>query len=193
MQLEVISKVAATSLPGYSTTDVKNYLRIDYNTDDALLDRLFNAAEAACSSYCDTSFSSSSYIAYTPSLDDGCIVLPIKAKDISVTRVVRVEPNGTETELVLNTDYYVQGLTEITIKVISQSFTLSGSTAAYKVEFTASWGTISSMPTDVIEAIYKTTKDLYDNRGNVDYMATVTQLPMDSKSLLARYRQTLFL
>lgn len=108
---------------------------------------------------------------------------------VSITTVKRVDQEGTKTALVLNTDYYVRGLSEKTIQLSRTWATgVGGSLNTQDIEiiYEAGESVNASTPAPLKLAIMKLVAENYVNRENsVDW--SINRVPMDILTLIAPY------
>jgi len=108
---------------------------------------------------------------------------------VSITTVKRVDQEGTKTELVLNTDYYVRGLAEKTIQINRTWATgVTGGMNYQDIEviYEAGEAVNASTPAPLKLAIMKLTAENYVNRENsVDW--GINQVPMDVLTLIGPF------
>lgn len=141
-----------------------NYLRQDYGSltvEDTLVKDMIQSARRWIEQYIGQAVISKSIVAYTEDEMD-FFTLPMGPVD-DVTKVSRITYDGTATELTLNTDYYLTGLTNKTVSTYPTWSTLGASTAGLKVEYTAA---MTEVPATIKEACLALTAHLYFHRGD---------------------------
>jgi len=117
------------------------------------------------------------------------IVLPFNPVVGAITSVKRVDNEGTKTTLVLNTDYYVRGLNQLTVTLNRSWSTGSiGSVNSQDVEiiYEAGYPVLANIPAPLVTAILKLTAENYINReDSVDW--SINQVPMSVLALIGPY------
>ena len=188
MFTEVNVTTDAVSEP-ISTAEAKAFLRVDGSDEDTLIDECVSAARRYAEEYTQRSFTAKTYTALFSDLqkweDEFDLPYPPTA---SITSVHRVNSEGTETELVLNTGYYKRGLKDVTIRPIKQFNVSQWHPDSYKVVFVSD---ATQMTAEVKMAMYKLIADFYENRQNERDEAAVL-VNYDSKRILDKIKRNHF-
>lgn len=169
---------------------VKNYLRVDYDTDNDLLNDLIRAARQLVEQYIEQALITKSFKCYFSDFEDwdikgGYIFLELPISPVtSITAVKSVDEDGTETAI---TDYKTTGLDIKTVRVPLQYSLTAGAKAGYIVEYTANNSNIDEA---IKDAIAKLVGEMYENRQNSAVDVNIASLPFSVKSILANYRKT---
>lgn len=189
MQQET-KQVSQTGSEPVTDSYLKNYIRVDFTTDDAIITSVNTAARLLVEQYLGTKLLSTTLKTYFYDFEEWdekngyyTLVLPFFPVT-SVDAVKKVAADGSET---VTTDYNVTGLDEKRIS-IAQTFSLTNPDGiGYIVEYTAERTTIEE---PIKEAIAKLAGELYENRQNSAVDITVTSLPYDVRRLLLPYKKT---
>jgi uncharacterized phiE125 gp8 family phage protein len=172
-------------------TEAKNFCKITGTADDTLIDLLITAARKALEKYTASSFGEKEiHATWVKIPDDWLVELPY-GPIISVDKVYKIDEEGTEEELTVNSDYYVYGDQDFQIKI--EQFWSTGLTASrsLRVEYTAGYGdTVTEpLPDELKLAIMKQVATQYDIREDINIGNVTTVLDNASKSLAAPYRK----
>ena len=191
MAIQVVRNVDETQ--AVTTAEMKNYLKANYGTDtteDALLVDFIFSAQRFLEDLGQFSISSKTWKCWVDGkLDLKKLVLPM-GPIISIQKVYRIDDEGTETELTLNTDYYKKGLTDLVLfftSTPSDGIPRGTNLNWYpiRVEYTAGHETV---PDDLKIAVMKMTAENYMKRGD-SALAQVFTIPILSTDLIAPYRK----
>ena len=150
----IIQKTITGSEP-INLEQAKEYLQIDFATDDTLITRLISAARGAVESYCGVSIIDSTVSVEFKDLKDQ-IKLPYSpVKEVTSLKVNDVDYTDDITE------YYQSGYLDVQGNKVEVTFT-----AGYE-----------NIPADLLQAVYDMLKVYYDARGtNVDIPKQVVMI-----------------
>ena len=164
-------------------TDYQEYLRFDGTDQDAILPTLVNSAIRQAEAYCNATFGLKTYEALFE-MDDckHTLYLPF-APILSVESAAYVALDGTETNLTLNTDYYIRGLSKKYL-IINKPY-YSGSIL---VKYTAGNAVPANVNPLVKREMLKILDESFEIRGNSIIAASVALVPQSSKVGLALFR-----
>lgn len=150
----IIQKTITGSEP-INLEQAKEYLQIDFATDDTLITRLISAARGAVESYCGVSIIDST--------------VSVEFKDLKDQIKLPYSPVKEVTSLKVNDVDYTDDITEY-----YQSGYLDVKGAKVEVTFTAGY---ENIPADLLQAVYDMLKVYYDARGtNVDIPKQVVMI-----------------
>lgn len=171
--------VALPATPVLTTADAKTAMRVDFSEDDTFIDALIESATLYVQKILNRALISQTVIAEWDSV--GYIVpLPYVAKEsiTSVSAVVVIDEEATETALVLNTGYTVRnGKLKVNTPL------------GLRATYTAGYGTASTdVPRPIINAIERIVLGLYDRRDDEVLSNNIDQLAMNSMVLLEPYK-----
>jgi len=155
-----------------TTTDVKNYVRIDTSADDALIDRMIIQARIWAENFISRDIVSKNRTYYIDNTDTGLFDVPFAP----ITSISEVSINNTET-----TNYEILGLDNETIELDQ------GSADRVKITY------ITSGLNDALiqQALLQLVSTYYDNRA--DFVSgSVSEIPTNVKMILSSYK-TMFL
>lgn len=192
MQIQVQKGVETGSEP-LSSDLVKNYIKVDFTTDDTLINQQITAARKLCEKYIDGTVVDCGYTVLFYDFQDWDLEndhlkldLP-KPPHINISSVIQIDNEGTETTLTAS-DYTVFGLNKKFIQIPRQ-INLSSSTAyQYKVTYTAGMG--SEVDEDLKDGILQTIGEIYENRQN-EVMGSTVRLTYDAKLKWNPFKNTL--
>ena len=154
-----------------SLDQVKAWLKVDWDTEDALIETLISAAREKCEQYTNRAFVSQG-ITETFGVNDEITlargeVISVDSVTVGVTALTTAD---------YTTDDHDYGFT-ITLNNLPDD--------RVTVVYTAGYGTnASDVPRAIAAAIYLMVADMYDNRGD-----TVRRLPTASENLLNTVRR----
>jgi len=176
-----------------SSTEAKLFCKVTGSTEDALFVILIKSAREALEKYTSSSFGEKTiHTTWLHMPTDQLLEIPY-GPIISVDAVYRIDEEGTETALVLNTDYWVYGDQDAVIKV--STLWLSGlkATASLRVEYTAGYGheNTETLPSALKQAILKQIVTDYEMREDISTEGG-TVLSNGSKKLASNYRKKLW-
>jgi uncharacterized phiE125 gp8 family phage protein len=171
-----------------TSAEAKLFAKIPGTTEDSLVTIFISAARQALEKYTASSFAEKTLHATWIKLpDDNELELPY-GPVIAVSKVYKIDEEGTETELTLNTDYHIYGDQDIIVKI--ESFWSTGIQLDYsiRVEYTAGYGhaNTETLPAPLKEAIMKQVATDYEFREDV---GPETILCNESKKRAAPYRK----
>ena len=188
MALEVVENSA--DYTGMITeAEYQEYLRFDGSDQSEVINTFIESAIREAEAYCNASFGNKSFTVHYNQVTTGkALYLPF-APILNVTSVKRIKSDGTETELVLNSDYYLQGLKRKYITIVSQTeSTNTYTTPSYLVSYSAGNITPSNTNAKIKEAILQIMSDNFENRDDIMVGSSVVKLGRTSMSKLAPYR-----
>jgi uncharacterized phiE125 gp8 family phage protein len=163
--------------------DYQEYIRYDGTDQAALMPILIESAIRQAEAYCNATFGLKTYEALFSNVISGCnIYLPF-APILSVESVSVVDLEGAETLLVLNTGYYIQGLSR-------KYLILTGITSysSILVKYTSGIATPANVNKTVKEGILTILSENFENREDGIIGEGVSKLPRNSKVKLAPFR-----
>lgn len=176
---ELVVTTAALTTP-VSLTNVKNYLKIDYSTDDTLITSLIEAARDYTEAYLGSTLITTEYTYYT---DKFSYIMRIPLGPVqSIDSVKYYNTAGTLTTL--STDDYSASGDKRRIIVTDIPTLEDDRLSAVQIAFTAGYSdTESSVPDIIKTAIYEMIAYWYEIREDT------TDIPVRAISLLRPYRQ----
>jgi uncharacterized phiE125 gp8 family phage protein len=170
--------VALPATPVLTTADAKTAMRVDFSEDETFINALIESATLYVQKILNRALISQTVIAEWDSVGAD-VPLPYVAKEsiTSVSAVVTIDDEGTETALVLNTGYFVRNGK---LKV--------GTNLGLRATYTAGYGAASTdVPRPIITAIERIVLGLYDRRDDEILENNIDQLAMNSMVLLSPY------
>lgn len=189
--LQVRVKTDITSEP-VSAAEAKLYCKATGTTEDTVFSELITTARQLIEKYLGISVAEKTIHATWVQLpEDNELELPY-GPVISVSKVYKIDDEGTEEELTLNTDYHIYGDQDAIVKI--ESFWSSGTafSGSVRVEYTAGYGNTNTetLPSAIKTAIRKLVVKSYGLRG--DDPGSVI-MDNEIKSEIAPYRKYLWI
>lgn len=191
MGLQVVRN-SATALAA-TVAETKLYLKTNYATDtseDNIIEELIYQAQRFLEDDGGFSIASSTWKAWSDRRSDlRRFVVPMQPI-ISIQNVYRIDDEGTETALTLNTDYYKKGLTDWTLffTAAPSDGVPRGNLTSYfpiRIEYTAGHETV---PDDLKQAVMKLVAENYINRKETS-MEGINIVPYSAIKLTKGYRR----
>ena len=191
LQTRVITDIVTEPV---SVSEAKLYCKVQDSADDTLFPVLITSARRMLEKYTMTSFAQKTlHATWVETPKDNVIELPY-GPIISVDKIYRIDEEGTEEELVLNSDYYVMGDQDAIIKITSYWSSGMVHINSIRVEYKAGYGNTATekLPGDLKLAILKQVSTDYELRENI-VQGVTTVLSNESKILAAPYRKKLWI
>jgi uncharacterized phiE125 gp8 family phage protein len=166
-------------------TEAKNYIKVDFTADDDLIDDMILAAQYAIEAFTGKTLIETKYRIFLEydELEDRRYTLPFSPHS-TVDSVKSVDLDGTETTLVLNSDYYKVGTTKFDLVFMTFVSTTGLTLPNYKIEFTSKWAASPGIPELYKQAVLKAIENFYCNRGSYVVGTTAAKLPDNVKAML---------
>lgn len=182
--------VSETGSEPITSSYLKNYVRVDFSTDDDIITSVIKAARMLVESYIEQALVEKTVKSYFFDFQDWDLegyyynlTLPFSPVT-AITSVKIVSLDGAEST---TTDYIATGLQEKNIRVNQILSLTQGTNQGYIVEYTA---LNSSIPEPIKDAIAKLAGELYENRQNSGIDISVSNLPYDVRAILRPYKKT---
>jgi uncharacterized phiE125 gp8 family phage protein len=176
-----------------SLTEAKAICRAPSGTqDDALLAILIKSARQSLEQYTQSSFASKKiHATWIESPKDDIFEIPY-GPIISIDAVYRIDEEGTEELLTLNSDYFVFGDQDAVIKISKYWSSGIVSASSIRVEYTAGYGNAATetLPEPLKLAILKEVATQYELREDIGVGMTI--LSNESKKIAGPYRKKLW-
>ena len=188
--LQVRIKTDLTTEP-VSATEAKLWCKVTGTAEDSMFTIMISAARQALEKYTASSFAEKTIHATWISMpDDNELELPY-GPVISVDHVYKIDEEGTEEELTLNTDFWVFGDQDAIIKISTLWSSNVVSERSVRVEYTAGYGNAATetLPAKLKECILMLIAKAYVNRGDG---APLVVLDNEIKREAAAYRKQLW-
>lgn len=177
-----------------SAAEAKLYCKVQDTADDSLFTILIKSARRMLEKYTSCSFGEKTiHATWIETPDDNLLELPY-GPIISVDKVYRIDEEGTEEELTLNSDYYVSGDQDAIIRITKYWSSGDVHENQVRVEYTAGYGDTATepLPEELKLAILKQVATDYELRENVS-VGNLTVLSNESKKIASNYRKKLWL
>lgn len=171
-----------------SVSDVKNYLKVDFSTDDTLIALLIAAAREAVEKYCQIALIEQTITEKFPKFQGYGLRLSV-APLLAVTGITYRDSNGTTQTL--STDLYGT-FPELRPPMVYRKFgktlpTVQPGFDSVTAVYTAGYANAAAVPAPIRQAILLMIADWYDNRAD-----GVRNMPTASQALLNAYRVNVF-
>lgn len=191
LQTRVITDIVTEPV---SVTEAKLYCKVQDSADDTLWPILITSARRMLEKYTSCSFAEKTiHCTWVQTPKDNVIELPY-GPIISIDKIYRIDHEGNEEELVLNSDYYVMGDQDAIIKITTYWSSGMVYVNSIRVEYKAGYGNAATetLPGDLKLAILKQVATDYELRENIT-TGGLTVLSNESKVLAAPYRKKLWI
>jgi len=177
---------ATTGAEPATTAEAKNYLKVDFASDDALIADAITAAREWCERYTGTTIVAQTLRATYTDLElessDLYVTLP-RGPLAALTSVVKYDNEGTTTTLPTADRYLLPNDTLRIVGVDTQAF-------AYEATYTTA--PVGAVPAAFRSAIYMIVGDLYQTRSNSVIGTISAEVEMSAQRILAPYRRVIF-
>ncbi len=189
---------------------VKNFMRVDYTDDDALISGMIQTAREKCEAYCMRAFITQTIQIYYDKIERQFTLPYSPIQTVSQVQLIYLNEIS---NLTLNADYYVLGNQDKWLTITATTYNLppgfspGDDLSRYHLSVTYSCGYdtqysynngaytagSSKVPLSIQTAIMKTVAADYELRGNVQPTSRqgvigFIEIPNDAKSLLNPYR-----
>jgi len=171
-----ISTIVEPTATLVTLADAKNYLRVDFSEDDALIQSLIDSAIKRLEQYAGSAFSPRTLkvVAYVD-----FFIEPPYAPINTITKVEYYD-NSSWVELTLDGDYYILG------DVYKKVYMVSYPQREYRFTYTCGFTTL---PDSIYNAILKLVADLYDYRASESPNDKLNELQMTEYELVQPYKR----
>jgi uncharacterized phiE125 gp8 family phage protein len=174
-QIEIVSTTGSELI---TTSDVKDYVRIDTTADDTLIDRMIVQARIWCENYISRDIVAKSRKYYLDKAE-GFIQIPFAP----VATITSVTVQGSSAE------YQEKGLNKEQIILTSGvNQVLSGSNTSFAMEVLITYTTAGLSDDLIKQALLQMVSTYYDNRTDFIQGKNVNEIPTNVKSILASYK-----
>ena len=174
-QIEIVSTTGSELI---TTSDVKDYVRIDTTADDTLIDRMIVQARIWCENYISRDIVAKERKYYLDKAE-GFIQIPFAP----VATITSVTVQGSSAE------YQEKGLNKEQIILTSGvNQVLSGSNTSFAMEVLITYTTAGVSDDLIKQALLQMVSTYYDNRTDFIQGKNVNEIPTNVKSILASYK-----
>lgn len=191
LQTRVITDIVTEPV---SVAEAKLYCKVQDMADDALFPVLITSARRMLEKYTMTSFAEKTlHATWVEVPRTNYVELPY-GPVISIDHIYRIDHEGNEEELVLNSDYYVMGDQDAIIKITSYWSSGMVYVNSIRCEYKAGYGNAATetLPQELKLAILKQVATDYELRENI-VQGISTVLSNESKILANPYRKKLWI
>ena len=175
--------------PLFTTTEAKDFLKVDTTADDTLIDSLIKAATQSCQIFTNRYFLTTVVTQYSDKWDG--IYTLYKSPVFGINHIKYFDSNDTEQTLA-SSNYILDNVSQparIGIAVNGTLPDLADRINAVHVEYKVGYGTTSDfVPEGIKQAVLITIGNWYENRQTVITGRTATELPLSSQYLLEQYK-----
>ena len=178
-----------SAIPLFTTSEAKDFLKVDTTADDTLIDNLIKAATQSCQIYTNRYFMTTLVTQYSDNWME--FYRLYKSPVVGITHVKYYDTNDTLQTLNAS-NYILDGVSEparIGISVTGTLPDLSDRINAVQVKYNVGYGdTSNQVPEGIRQAVLITIGNWYENRQSVISGRTATELPLSSQYLLKQYK-----
>jgi len=177
-----------------SVAEAKLYCKVQDTADDTLFSTLITSARRMLEKYTMTSFEEKTiHATWVEVPKQNYVELPY-GPIISVDHIYRIDEEGTEEELTLNSDYYVLGDQDAIVKIVSYWSSGTILVNSIRAEYKAGYDNAATedLPMELKLAILKQVATDYELRENI-VAGVTTVLSNESKVLAGPYRKKLWI
>tara|TARA_R110002051_G_scaffold1803_3_gene9993 strand:- start:841 stop:1419 length:579 start_codon:yes stop_codon:yes gene_type:complete len=175
--------------PLFTTSEAKDFLKVDTTADDTLIDNLIKAATQSCQIYTNMYFLDTTVTQYSDNWME--FYRLYKSPVLSITHVKYYDTNDT-LQTLNSTNYILDRVSQparIGLSVDGVLPNLASRINAVEVKYIVGYGTTSSeVPEGIRQAVLITIGNWYENRQSVITGRTATELPLSSQYLLEQYK-----
>jgi len=172
-----------------STTDAKNFLKVDTTDDDDLIDKLVVAATESAQEYTNRFFLNTIIEQHGTTFAD--LSELYKSPAVETSWLKYYDTDNVEQTLASSV-YYLNDViqpSQITLAVDQSWPSIADRQNAVSIKYTVGYGAATTdVPDAIIQAVYLTIGHWYANRQDVVIGRIATQLPMTVKYLLDQYK-----
>lgn len=170
----VVTQTAPATEP-CTVAEVKNFMKIDYTTDDALIGELITAAREWVENYTGRAMVSRTITA-TWTRHGKVMWLPFQPA-ISITSVKHVLSDNTKDTLTVDEDYFVKGSTTVQIH-------LPASSNGLEIIYTAGY---TSVPKTLKIAVMRVVANYYEHREDTIVGTISSEIEAGTKKLVKQF------
>lgn len=177
-----------------SVAEAKLYCKVQDTADDTLFSTLITSARRMLEKYTSCSFAEKTiHATWVEVPKQNYVELPY-GPIIAIDKIYRIDHEGTEEELTLNSDYFVMGDQDAIIKITSYWSSGMVYVNSIRVEYKAGYGNAATedLPEELKLAILKQVATDYELRENI-VAGVTTVLSNESKVLAGPYRKKLWI
>ena len=191
LQTRVITDIVTEPV---SVAEAKLYCKVQDSADDTLWPILITSARRMLEKYTSCSFAEKTiHATWVEVPKQNYVELPY-GPIISVDHIYRIDEEGTEEELTLNSDYYVLGDQDAIVKIVSYWSSGTILVNSIRAEYKAGYDNAATedLPMELKLAILKQVATDYELRENI-VAGVTTVLSNESKVLAGPYRKKLWI
>lgn len=175
--------------PLFTTTEAKDFLKVDTTADDTLIDSLIKAATQSCQIFTNRYFLDTRVTQYSDNWFE--FYRLYKSPVIAITHVKYYDTNDT-LQTLASSNYILDNISQparIGISIDGTLPNLADRINAVEVKYSVGYGfTSDDVPEGIKQAVLITIGNWYENRQTVITGRTATELPLSSQYLLEQYK-----
>ena len=175
--------------PLFTTADAKDFLKVDTNADDTLIDNLIKAATQSCEIYTNRYFLDTLVTQYADKWVD---IENLYKSPVSAITHIKYYDSDDSLQTLAGTVYLLDEVSQparIGLKPNQSYPNIANRINAVAVQYTVGYGTASTdVPEGIRQAVLMTIANWYENRQTVITGRTATELPLSSQYLLNQYK-----
>ena len=175
--------------PLFTTADAKDFLKVDTNADDTLIDNLIKAATQSCEIYTNRYFLDTLVTQYADKWVD---IENLYKSPVSAITHIKYYDSDDSLQTLAGTVYLLDEVSQparIGLKPNQSYPNIANRINAIEVKYTVGYGTAaSSVPEAIRQAVLITIGNWYENRQTVITGRIATELPLSSQYLLNQYK-----
>lgn len=175
-----------------SVQELKDYLRVDSNVDDAMLEAFINAATSQIEARLNRPLRMQRWIYKLDYSDLNLGLIYINKAPVNAVQSIEYY-DGSNTQQTLNVSNYFVSLSSnpCKIKVVSLP-TIYNRLEAVQISFTAGYQSVNDIPKDIKQALKFMCGHWYENRQDAITGTMTNEIPMSSQFLLEPYRNLVY-
>lgn len=179
-----ITQIAEPAIEPVSVSELKSFLRITHEGDDALLTDMIKAARMFCENYTGKVFISRTFKIVFDRLNNNRIIPLAKGPLVSVSNVKTFDVDGNDVPI--SSDNYIIDTNRIVMNDGANLRLPARDTRILEVNFTAGYGNAAAdVPESIKQAILMKATYMYEQRGDIPVSAPFDMIA----SLLKPYKK----
>ena len=181
--------VTPSTVPLFTTSEAKDFLKVDTTADDTLIDNLVAAATESCQIYTNQYFLKTAVEQYS---DTWAGIYTLYKSPVSVITHIKYYDSDDTEQTLASSNYILDDVSKparIGLAVDATLPDLADRINAVHVNYSVGYGiTSDTVPQGIQQAVLLTLGNWYENRQTVITGRTATELPLSSQYLLDQYK-----
>jgi uncharacterized phiE125 gp8 family phage protein len=175
-----------------TVAELKDYLRVDSNADDTMLEAFINAATSQIEARLNRPLRNQRWFYFIDYADLTTGLININKAPVSAVSSIQYY-DGTNTLQTLSSSNYFVSLSSNPCKIkVMQLPNIYNRLDAVKITFTAGYSSVSNIPKDIKQALKFMCGHWYENRQDAITGTMTSDMPMSSQFLLEPYRNLVY-